>query len=275
MKGPLDPEALRQAFGRLFPEDSPTELDRGQGWQAVAWRQVLEEGLGEGERVKLPGVPVAAGPLLTVMGRLLGEGGCPWDRQQTHDSLLRFLLDEAYEAAAALVAEDWQGFWDELGDVLLQVAFHAVMEGPDQFDAVVLGQVEKLIRRHPHVFHDGAPQVRDAEAVMANWESQKRREGKKPQQAEWMLPALVWAKRMSRRRLTPQTEVYQGISGLLEVYRQSAPDKLEEILGDAGWAVAAAGAQWGLDAEWALWKALSRCQKRAQPASLESDTTAT
>lgn len=255
--GPCSAEALQALFGPLFPADSMVAVDGGDGWSPVAWQSVLASGLSAGERVRLPGIPVAAGPLLTVMARLLGEDGCPWDRQQTHTSLLRFLLDEAYEAAAALIAQDWEGFWDELGDVLLQVAFHSVMEDPRRFDAVVLRQVTKLIRRHPHVFSPEEGQREDPDTVMAQWEAQKHREGRRPPQAEWVLPALVWAKRASRRGIAPQSEVYQRVRALLEVYRGQDPDKLEEILGDAGWAVAAAGAAWGRDAEWALWQAVA------------------
>src|SRR6187551_2774067 len=100
-----------------------------------------------------------AGPrfveLLTMMARLRGDGGCPWDREQTLESLRPFLVEETYEVLDALDRGDSAGHCEELGDVLMQVVFHAAIrqaEGAFAIDDVVGSIVDKLVRRHPHVF---------------------------------------------------------------------------------------------------------------------------
>ena len=110
--------------------------------------------------------------------RILREpGGCPWDREQDHHSIRRNLLDEAYEAAEAIDEDDPEHLQEELGDVLLQVVFHAQMEqeaGRSDLDAVADGICKKLIYRHPHVFGDTS--VSDSSEVLQNWEELKRKE---------------------------------------------------------------------------------------------------
>jgi len=112
--------------------------------------------------------------LLDVMRQLRAPGGCPWDRQQTHASLRPYLLEEAAEAVDAITEGDPEKMAEELGDVLLQVAFHSVIgeeEGTFDYDDVERAIVEKLIERHPHVF--GNRELNTAEEVLANWEKQK------------------------------------------------------------------------------------------------------
>lgn len=112
-----------------------------------------------------------------VVDRLLGPGGCPWDQQQTHSSLRRHLLEEAYEVIDAIDAEDWGRLREELGDLLMQPIMHAQMEklqGRFGIHDVANDLVDKLVRRHPHVFGDR--QVADAEEVLRNWDSIKQRE---------------------------------------------------------------------------------------------------
>ena len=97
--------------------------------------------------------------LVAIMARLRGPGGCPWDRKQTHATLRPYLLEEAYEALEAIDAEDDAELCKELGDVLLQVVFHAQIAAEEgRFDIEAVGQaiVDKLIRRHPHVFDDAS-----------------------------------------------------------------------------------------------------------------------
>jgi XTP/dITP diphosphohydrolase len=110
------------------------------------------------------------------MDRLRSPGGCPWDAEQTHRSLAPYLLEEAYEAYQALEDGDSAGLRDELGDVLLQVLFHArvAAEAPDGWDIddVANGLVAKLVRRHPHVFADTA--VSGSADVEANWDEIKK-----------------------------------------------------------------------------------------------------
>ncbi|MSQ43713.1 MAG: nucleoside triphosphate pyrophosphohydrolase [Chloroflexi bacterium] len=115
--------------------------------------------------------------LALVMARLRADNGCPWDREQTHKSLRRFLLEETYEALEKLDAGDVAGLEEELGDILLQIFFHAQIAtetGAFDFGDVVAGIVSKMIRRHPHVFGDA--EATTADAVLQNWEATKRAE---------------------------------------------------------------------------------------------------
>lgn len=117
--------------------------------------------------------------LVEVMDRLRSPGGCPWDARQTHASLVEYLVEEAYETVEAIEDEDDAGLREELGDLLLQVVFHARIaqetdgEGWD-IDDVAQGIVEKLIRRHPHVFANVDADT--AEQVEANWHALKAQE---------------------------------------------------------------------------------------------------
>jgi tetrapyrrole methylase family protein / MazG family protein len=138
--------------------------------------------------------------LVEIMARLRSENGCPWDREQTHKSLRQHLLEEAYEVLEAIDEDDYAHLVGELGDLLLQVVFHAQLaeeEGYFTISDVVQSINEKLIRRHPHVFGDEVINTA-AEQVVA-WEKSKlRKEGKKsaidgvPRQ----LPSLLRAYRM-------------------------------------------------------------------------------
>jgi len=144
--------------------------------------------------------------LIDIIAKLRGKDGCPWDREQTHESLLSCLLDETYEFFEAVENKDTESMQEELGDILLQVIFHAQMaEEADQFDieSVANAICEKLIRRHPHVFSN--QQVESSKEVLANWEEIKRSE-KKHEQRKYIvdgitdtLPALFRAEKIQRR----------------------------------------------------------------------------
>lgn len=115
--------------------------------------------------------------LCEIVAKLRAPGGCPWDREQTHESLLPALIEEAYEVAGAVRANDTANFREELGDLLLLVVMHAeIAHESDRFDisGVLQDVTEKLIRRHPHVF--GNSDARDSGAVLKQWESIKRAE---------------------------------------------------------------------------------------------------
>ncbi len=116
--------------------------------------------------------------LTGIMARLRGEGGCPWDRKQTHKTLKPYLLEETYEVLDAIDQEDDQELKKELGDLLLQVVFHAqIAHEDDRFnvDEVSEAIVSKLIHRHLHVF--GNEKVEGTEEVLVNWEQLKKSEG--------------------------------------------------------------------------------------------------
>lgn len=115
--------------------------------------------------------------LLTIMHLLRAPEGCPWDREQTHQSIRRNFLEETYEALDAIDRNDTPGMCEELGDVLLQVVFHSVMEeeqGRFTADDVVDGVAQKLVFRHPHVF--GAAEAADSAQALEGWEAQKKKE---------------------------------------------------------------------------------------------------
>jgi len=114
--------------------------------------------------------------LREVMDKLRSPGGCPWDAEQDHVSLLKFLLEESYEFIEAVEENDRDAMQEELGDLLLQVYFHSRMaeedkEQPFNIEDVAKGVADKLIRRHPHVFSDTV--VSSSSEVLENWEAQK------------------------------------------------------------------------------------------------------
>lgn len=128
------------------------------------------------------GEPDALRRLVAVMDRLRSPGGCPWDAAQTHASLVPYVLEEAHEVAEAVEGGDRAHLREELGDLLLQVVFHAriAQEDPDEpwgVDEVAADLVAKLVRRHPHVFGEpGASDVTDADGVNRQWDRIKGEE---------------------------------------------------------------------------------------------------
>lgn len=113
--------------------------------------------------------------LVNIMARLRGENGCPWDREQTHESLKPYLVEETYEVIDAIDSGDMKNLKEELGDFLLQVVFHATLakeSGEFGMDDVCDGICEKLIRRHPHVF--GQSEADTAEKVLRQWNEIKK-----------------------------------------------------------------------------------------------------
>jgi MazG family protein len=201
--------------------------------------------------------------LVRVMARLRGPGGCPWDREQTHASLARHLLEETHEVLDAIDADDDERLREELGDVLLQVVFHAQMaadEGQWDVDDVARGIVEKLIRRHPHVF--GEVEVTGAEEVLINWERIKAQEkGEKPLEDDIpaTLPALARASKVQRRAAgwgfewrstTSALEALKEEVGELEAHTDA--DNAEQEVGDVLFATVAVARRLGVDPETAL-----------------------
>ena len=145
--------------------------------------------------------------LLSLMARLRGEGGCPWDREQTRESLKPYLLEEAYEVLDAIDGGRPDRLREELGDLLLQIVFHSQLSSErEEFTAgdVVAGLVEKMVRRHPHVFGDSV--AGDAREVLVQWERIKADERAKnggPGSAldgvPRPLPALLRAQRLQEK----------------------------------------------------------------------------
>lgn len=143
--------------------------------------------------------------LVEIVNRLLGPGGCPWDRAQTHETLKKHLLEETYETLAAIDSGDPDKLCEELGDLLLQPLMHAQMdaiEGMYDIDDVIAGISEKLVRRHPHVFGD--KRANSADEVLANWDAMKQQErGEEPSSilegVPDEMPSLLRAFEVSKR----------------------------------------------------------------------------
>lgn len=198
--------------------------------------------------------------LVKVMAKLRGPGGCPWDREQTHQTLAHPLLEETHELLGAIDSADSDAIRDELGDLLLQVVFHAEMASEDgrwDIDDVARRLTEKLIHRHPHVFAD--VQVSGADEVVTNWERLKAEEGSARRGVEdeipATLPALARAGKVQRRAAGwgvewPSAEAAVAALGG-EVGALSAESGEREI-GEVLFAAVAVARKLGVDAESAL-----------------------
>jgi tetrapyrrole methylase family protein/MazG family protein len=201
--------------------------------------------------------------LVKMMARLRGPDGCPWDREQTHETLARHLLEESHELLEAIDEGDSDAIRDELGDLLLQVVFHAQMaadEGRWDVDDVARRLVEKLVHRHPHVFGD--VEVSGAEEVLTNWERLKAEEGSGSRggfedDIPSTLPALARAAKVQRRAAgwgVEWSSLEAGMAWLREETERlsGAADDVEQRIGGILFAVVAAARKVGVDAESAL-----------------------
>jgi len=215
--------------------------------------------------------------LVRVQARLRAPDGCPWDREQDHQTLARHLLEETYELLEAIDADDDAAIRDELGDLLLQVTFHAQIAADDgrwDIDDVADALVAKLVHRHPHVF--GTVDVAGSEEVLVNWEKLKAEEtgGRKAVDEDIppTLPALARAAKVQRRAagwgFTWRSRE-QALGKLREEVGElegaaDDRDRAEDELGDVLLAVVAVSRQLGLDAESALRRATTRFADRAE-----------
>ena len=128
----------------------------------------------------------------SIMARLRAPGGCPWDREQTFDTIKRYTLEETYEVLEAIDNRDWKELTSELGDLLLQVLFYAEMaeeHGSFTIDDVLDALSDKLIYRHPHVFGD--TRADDSAQVLKNWEALKSEESKSLRASNALLSMLL------------------------------------------------------------------------------------
>lgn len=140
--------------------------------------------------------------LVNIMNTLLAPGGCPWDREQTHESLVRYLIEETYEVIEAINEGDMHKMCEELGDLLLQVVFHANLaerEGHFNFADVARTVSNKMVDRHPHVF--GSMHLKTSEDVLNIWEDLKRKGGKSRllESIPKGLPALMRAEKIQEK----------------------------------------------------------------------------
>lgn len=229
----------------------------------------------------MPQEPTSIDRLLEIMRRLRDpNGGCPWDLEQTFATIAPYTIEEAYEVAGAIEDEDWPALKDELGDFLFQVVFHAQMAKEQNlfdFNDVVGAIVDKMIRRHPHVFADRAG-IETAEAQTLAWEEHKKKE--RAAKALGLLddvprglPALLRAVKLQKRAASvgfdwdsaPKVVEKIAEEALEIVEAQDAgadAAKLEEEMGDLLFAVANLARHLKIDPETALRSANAKFIRR-------------
>jgi MazG family protein len=219
--------------------------------------------------------------LVEIMARLRAPGGCPWDREQTFDTIKPYLLEETYEVMEAIDARDWSALAEELGDLLLQAVFFAQMAGEqksfrieDALDAIN----EKLVRRHPHVFGDGSAKTPDE--VKQRWDEikaeEKARNGEAGQPllagVPRTLPALVEAQQIASRAAgvgfdweNPDQvlgKLEEELRELAESRRGGSWEDLESEIGDLLFVLVNLARFFKVDAEQALRKTNAKFRRR-------------
>ena len=207
--------------------------------------------------------------LLSIMSILRAPGGCPWDREQTHASIKQSFIEETYEVIEAINKDDKTLLCEELGDVLLQVVFHAQMEkeaGVFDMSDVCDGVCKKLIERHPHVF--GETKVDSSAEVLDNWDTIKRKSKQQATQGQAMqkipleLPALMRAQKLQSKAKKAGFDwddvsgaydaLQKEIAELKEAQTGSDAEKIQDELGDVLFSVVNVARFLGVDAEQAL-----------------------
>ena len=210
--------------------------------------------------------------LVAIMDRLRGPGGCPWDREQTYETLRRYLIEECYEVADALDRRDPPGLREELGDLLLQVVFLsrlATEDGHFSVSDVVAGISQKLVRRHPHVFSDDP--ARTSDQVLKRWEEIKREEREAAGGTEHAsvldgiprcLPAVMKAQQTGDRvarvgfEWERETEIMDKVEEELGELREAVASgdeaRIEDELGDLLFTTVMLARRLGVDAEASL-----------------------
>ena len=211
--------------------------------------------------------------LIRLIARLRSPGGCPWDRDQTHQSIRNYLLEECYEALEAIDAGEPKGLEDELGDILLQVLLHsqiAAEAGEFTVDDVIEGLTRKLVRRHPHVFAEGRAST--PEEVEANWETHKKEERGGASTLDGIsrqMPALAYSQVIHRRAANAGFD-WEDMTGVLEKLREEteefwearSKDEQEEEMGDILACLVNLGRKLEMDMEAALRRSNQKFYKR-------------
>lgn len=219
--------------------------------------------------------------LVEVMARLRAPNGCPWDREQTHATLKPYLLEETYEALEAIDIGDDDELCKELGDVLLQVVFHAQIAAEENrfgIEEVARAIVDKLIRRHPHVFAD--VEVDGSEQVLQNWEQIKKQERQEQGEATpslldgipKQLPALMRAQRMQARVSRqgfdwdqiegPLDKVEEEFAELRQAWASGETPAIEDEFGDLLFALVNTGRFLNVDPEQSLRQSTDKFERR-------------
>jgi tetrapyrrole methylase family protein/MazG family protein len=218
--------------------------------------------------------------LIAIMKRLRGPGGCPWDAEQTHESLTRYLLEETYEVIEAIEAKSSEHIKEELGDLLLQPVFHAAIAeeaGTFTMNDIITTLCDKLVRRHPHVFGD--LQIADSAAQIENWEQIKKTE-KGTERASALsgvpphLPALLKAQKITEKASRVgfdwehvdqvMAKVLEELHEFEEAMAAGDNEHMEAELGDLLFAIVNLGRFLSINPEDALRKTITRFQSRFQ-----------
>jgi MazG family protein len=216
--------------------------------------------------------------LVAVVERLRSEQGCPWDRQQTPTSLIPYMLEETYEVIESIEADDPQALKEELGDLLLHIVFQSrIAEEQQQFTlaASIQTVVEKLIRRHPHVFGDA--RVQDTAEVRQRWEAAKQREKGRQSLLDGVprtLPALTRARRVQEKAASvgfdwPDiaavwAKVNEELEELQTAHAAADPTAIAEEFGDVLFSLVNLGRFLHLSAEDALRQTIAKFERRFQ-----------
>jgi len=215
---------------------------------------------------------------MQIMRRLRGPGGCPWDAEQTHESLKRYLIEECYEVVEAIDKGDDALLREELGDLMLQPLFHAAIaeeRGAFTIDEVLQTLADKLIRRHPHVFGD--QEIRTSDEQVANWEKIKKEEKGEERRSALAgipphLPSLMKAQKITEKAArvgfdwehTDQVfaKVLEELHELEETMAERNEERMEAELGDLLFAIVNLGRFLAVNPEEALRKTISRFESR-------------
>jgi MazG family protein len=226
----------------------------------------------------LKGTATNFAKLCEIVAQLRAPGGCPWDREQTNESLLPPLIEEAYEVAGAIRARDDQNLREELGDLILLAVMHSEIASETarfNIEAVLEEVTAKLIRRHPHVF--GASDVRDAEGVIKQWEGIKHEEknggeGHFLDHLPGALPALMRAQKAQKKAARVNfdwaelsdvvAKVDEEVAETKEALASQDPEAIADEIGDLLFAVVNLARKTNLDAETALQQATDKFVSR-------------
>jgi len=295
-----------------FPCIEINEKNTGEEWEVIV-RCLKKHKITAGDQevvvLALPGNPLREGKTVTHIGKALPEHfricldlladdhsltrlteimaelrsawGCPWDREQTHLTLKKYLIEEAYEVIEAIDTKNMNNFCEELGDLLLQVVFHAQIareENNFSLDDVLKGISDKLVRRHPHVF--GSEIAESSEEVLVNWEAIKKSEKVEENQNQkksddYMkitkaLPALLLAEEAQKKAAKVGFD-WDGYHGPLAKIKEELAElekeietchRLEEELGDLLFSIVNVSRFLKINAEEALRKGTLKFQKR-------------
>lgn len=212
--------------------------------------------------------------VMEIMRRLRGRGGCPWDAEQSHESLKRYLLEEAYEVIEAIDAKSPKMLREELGDLLLQPVFHAVIaeeRGDFSMEEVLETLADKLVSRHPHVF--GNQVIKTSHEQLENWERLKQKEKKEERKSALSgvppnLPALMKAHKVTEKAArvgfdwSHVDEVFAKVMEELHEFEETMlandQERMEAELGDLLFAIVNLGRFLSIDPEEALRKTITR-----------------